>query len=49
VQPEDRIDFRILERALLHHQRRASFLSLRRAFFRRLKEKLDRPEDLLAH
>ena len=37
MQSEYGVDFRVVERALFHHQCRAAFLALRRALFGRLK------------
>ena len=47
VQPEDRIDLRILEHALLDHQLRAALLAGGRAFFGGLKDQLDRAGQLV--
>ena len=49
MQPEHRLGVRILQRPLLHHQRRAAFFTLGRAFFGRLEEEFDRAGDLVAH
>ena len=47
VQTENRVRPGILQRALLHHQRRAAFFAARRAFLRRLENELDRSGELL--
>ncbi len=49
MQAEHGIDPGIVERALLHHQPRAAFLSLGRAFFGGLKEEHDYAGDLFAN
>ena len=49
MQAEDRIGFRVLQCAVLDHQRRAAFFSGRRAFLGRLENEFDGAGQLVAH